>query len=78
MKNVVKLKEKSKEEKEKIKFADMVGTAEKTKEVKDLRPSKQMKKVDDFNVASLLTQNTRPKRNAVDMEKWRKMIADAV
>ena len=70
VKDVVKLPEKPKEEKEKIKFADKVGTAEKAKEVKDLRVSK---KKDNFDVATLLKESGRPKRTIQSKELWKNL-----
>ena len=74
VKDIVRLPEKPKQEKEKIKFADKVGTAEKNKDVKELRPSKQMLKVDNFDVATLLTQSGRPKRNVENKRLWADLI----
>jgi len=69
VKDVVKLPEKQKEEKEKIKFADKVGIAEKNKDVKNLRTSQN-----NFNVETLLTQSARPKRNKYDNEKMNEVF----
>jgi transposase InsO family protein len=69
VKDVVKLPEKPKEEKEKIKFADKVGIAEKNKDVKNLRTSQN-----NFNVETLLTQSARPKRNKYDHEKMNEVF----
>ncbi len=64
--------EKSEEEKEKIKFADKVGTAEKA--VKDLKPSKQMKQIENLNAANLLTQTSRPKRSVENKRYWADLV----